>query len=135
MRELLSSKQLIEEYGEYLTRFRWKWFGTLSFRCGDLPLWRADRAFSAWISEIQEMDGNEDLWWFRVAERGPSNDKLRFHVLMSNFRFTSKYCWMHRWNEMAGEADLFYFFPLGDARQFILETSRLSSVFDIAHDM
>lgn len=127
----MTSKQLIDGYAGWLSRFKWNWFGTLTFRVPDLPLWRANRAFKEWISEIEDTDGSHTFRWFRVTERGAYGNNLHFHVLVGGLKNGSKWPWIVRWNELAGDALITYYFRSGGATKYIVKTARPDRDFEI----
>jgi hypothetical protein len=91
----------------------------------------ANRIFRKWISEIEDEDGARNFHWFRVTERGAYGDNLHFHVLVGGLRSGSKYPWIVRWNELAGDALITYYFRSGGATKYIVKTARPDRDFDI----
>ena len=131
----MTRDELISGYVEWLSRYRWVWFGTLTFRIPDLPTWKANRIFKQWISEIEAEDGADDFHWFRVTEHGAYRDNLHFHVLVGGLRNGSKWPWLLRWNELAGDASLTYYLRSGGASQYIVKTARPDRDFEIDFDL
>ena len=126
----MNTKQLIDGYEEWLTRFNWAWFGTLTFR--DYPtLNRANSLFKKWISEIEKEDGTSDFRWFRVTERGAFNDNIHFHVLVGGLRKGSKWPWIFRWEELAGGSSIAYYFRSGGAARYVVKTAQPGRDFEI----
>ncbi len=125
---------LTDAWVELLSRYRWCWFGTLTFR-GYPPLRKAHRLFHAWITELRDEDGAKDFHWFRVTERGAYGDNIHFHVLVGGLRNGSKYPWMVRWNELAGDALLTYHHRSGGAAKYIVKTVRPDRDFECDFDL
>jgi hypothetical protein len=127
----MTRDELISGYVEWLSRFKWVWFGTLTFRRPDLPVGKAKQIFKKWISEIKADDGADDFHWFRVTERGAFGDHLHFHVLVGGLQNGSRLPWVVRWNELAGDASLTYYFRSGGASRYIVKTARPDRDFEI----
>lgn len=127
----MTSKQLIDGYATWLSKFSWNWFGTLTFRNHKLPFWRANRIFQDWIFEIEMGAGTGSFRWFRVTERGAYGDNLHFHILVGGLRDASKWPWTVLWNEMAGDALITYYFRSGGATKYIVKTARPGRDFEI----
>lgn len=127
----ITAEQLIVGYSQWLLRFRWNFFGVLTFRNRSLSLSKADRVFRQWISELEDADGTANFRWFRVTERGAFGDNLHFHVLVGGLRNGSRVPWVARWNELAGDALITYHFRSGGAAKYIVKTARPDRDFEI----
>jgi hypothetical protein len=104
----MTRDDLIGAYESWLSEHRWGLFATLTFR-GFPSAAKADRIFRQWISEMRLQDGRSDFRWVRVTERGACGDNLHFHVLIGGLHDGSKWPWLLRWDELAGNADIFYY--------------------------
>jgi hypothetical protein len=135
LRKPLTREKLISGYGDWLSRFKWNLFCTLTFRIPDLPTWKANQIFKQWIWEIKHKDGSDDFHWFRVNEHGAYGDNLHFHVLVGGLRNGSKWPWIVRWNELAGDALITYYFLSGGASRYIVKTARPDRDFEIDFDL
>jgi len=119
-------KQLIEGYVEWLSEYRWCWFATLTFREPSISRWRATKLCEKWIGELHKADGAEDFHWFRTMELGANRDHLHFHVLIGGLNNGSKWPWVLRWNEIAGDC-LISYAPSGRAIDYLLKEFRPDS--------
>lgn len=130
----MKTQHLIDGYRELLSRYRWQWFATLTFR-GTPSFRKTDQAFRLWLSEIDEAVGTADFHWFRVTEHGAFGNNLHYHLLLGGLRDASKWDWILRWEELAGEAVIHYFFPCRGAITYILKTARPGCDFEIDFDL
>jgi hypothetical protein len=119
----MNKRELIESYHEWLSGFKWNWFGTLTFR-GFPPVGKARRCFDSWINELEHKYGQNDFRWFRVTERGITGSNIHFHVLIGGLRLCSgsRYLAMSRWQQLAGEANITSFVPHKNGIFYILKT-------------
>jgi len=128
--------ELINAYEGWFARYKWNLFGTLTFRRRDIPYWMADRTFWTWIIEIDNADGRDDFRWVRVTERGAFDDNLHFHVLVGGLKNGSKWPWLVRWQELAGDAVLsYYFLRSRTAIRYLVKTARPDCDFEIKYDL
>jgi len=127
----MNRQELIDAYSDWLAGFKWCWFGTLTFRRSDIPFSIADHTFKDWIREIETGDGADDFRWFRVTERGAYGCNLHFHILIGGLRNGTKLPWILRWNEMAGDALITYYFRSGNATRYIVKTAHPDRDFEI----
>jgi hypothetical protein len=126
----MTKEELIHAYADWLQKYNWTWFCTLTFK-GAPPLKRADRLFRVWISEIKQSEGTKKFSWVRVTERGAFGDNIHFHALIGGLRDASKWRWMFRWEELAGEANILYYVPKLGGVQYMLKEARPGCDFDI----
>jgi hypothetical protein len=126
----MNRKDVIDGYEEWLKRFRWSLFGVLTFR-RLLPSSRAKRLFHQWIDEMRRADGAADFRWVCVTERGSFGDYLHFHILIGGLRVGSKWPWLFRWNEMAGECWLSYYHSRDGGLRYMLKKARPGHDFEI----
>ena len=119
----MTRSELIDGYYEWLSYFKWNWFGTLTFR-GYPPIGKARRCFDSWIDELEHKYGRTDFRWFRVTERGATDANIHFHVLIGGLRpcAGSRYFAMFRWQQLAGGANITSFIPHQNAIFYILKT-------------
>jgi hypothetical protein len=127
----VTREDLICAYADWLSSFEWIFFGTLTFREPEISLRKANQLFDRWIHEIEAAEGTKDFRWVRVAERGAFGDNLHFHCLVGGLRNGSKWNWLLRWKEMAGEAFISYYFRGGGATRYMLKTLRPGHDFEI----
>lgn len=125
----MDTQKLHETYCEWLDTYKWQWFATLTFR-GAPSSSKADRLFRKWIDEVERAVGTASFCWFRVAEHGAYGDNLHFHALIGGLREPSKWDWLFRWEELAGEAQISYFVAFGGATSYILKSLRPDVDFD-----
>jgi len=126
----MTQDELINAYEEWLTETRWSLFGTLTF-CTSPSSSKADRIFRQWIAEMKKEDGRPDFRWVRVTEHGISGDNLHYHFLAGGLRNGSKYPWILRWNELAGECLISYFLPYAGGIRYLLKTASPDRDFEI----
>lgn len=122
--------ELLNAYSSWIRGYSWTWFGVLTFR-GYPRRHKADRLFRQWVSEVQSADGAKDFRWVRVTEFGADGRNLHFHILVGGLLDGSKYEWMFRWDEIAGEADIYYYVALLNGVEYVLKTLSLDRDFDI----
>jgi hypothetical protein len=130
---LVKAKQLRDCYAEWLSSFRWQLFATLTFRRFPSSS-RANRIFRLWTDEMRSAVGTSSFRWFRVTEYGSSGTNLHYHAFIGGLRDATKWPWLFRWEELAGEADIFYFSPAGGAVQYSLKTLHEDRDFEIEFD-
>jgi len=94
----------------------------------------AERCFRVWIQEIEGDAFEGSCRWWRLNEAGAFPDKPAFYVLLSGMRI-SKYPLILSWQEIAGDAELDYFWLHGDVITFLKDITRLGSKFEIAYDL
>jgi len=116
----VTKDELIEAYETWFSEQHWNLFGTLTFRGYASPS-RADRIFRQWISEVKREDGTNDFRWIRVTERGACADNLHYHVLIGGWRGASKWPWVLRWDELAGDCILSYYQPHSHGIRYMLK--------------
>ena len=142
----MNKLELVEGYTEFLRRYKWNLFGSLTFATRP-PAAIADRIFHRWIAEVengcpsldlrwtepqvQQESGEVQFRWVRVAERGRSGDNLHFHVLLGGLRHPSKYPPLLLWNDLAGEALLYYFNPNRHGVEYMIKTVKPGQPFEI----
>jgi hypothetical protein len=131
----MTRDELIEAYAEWLSRFHWQWFGTLTFRRQDIPQWKANWIFEKWITEIEEENAtSDDVHWFRATEYGASGDHLHFHILVGGLKNGSKWPWVIRWIQLAGDCDIHYYRrELGGIR-YLLKEAHIDSNYAVDSD-
>jgi hypothetical protein len=130
----VTKEQLIDGYAEWLSRYKWIWFATLTF--GGCPGFsRADRLFRRWITEIEAKDGTDEFRWVRVTERGAFGDNIHFHSVIGGLYNGNKFPWILRWQELAGSADIFYYRPHAGGLRYMLKGARPGSDFEIEMEL
>ena len=128
----MSRRDLVNAYREWLTSYAWNWFGVLTFR-GYPSATKAKRVFDVWIAEIEQDYGTNDFRWVRVKEYGAEYVNLHFHVLVGGLylRPACRQKAMFRWQELAGEANIFSFVGHLNGISYILKTVRPGQDFEI----
>ncbi len=112
--------ELKDGYAEWLSRFAWDWFCTLTFR-GYPSRSKANKCFHRWISELRVAQGTENFRWFRVTEYGCTGENVHFHLLVGGLRWKSINRWAFRWSVLAGEPDISPFKRDRGAIQYIIK--------------
>ena len=130
----MTKDQLIGAYAGWLEERTWNWFCTLTFR-GFPSAKRADRLFRSWISEVRQEVGATTFRWVRVTERGANQDNLHFHVLVGGLRDATKWDWVLRWDEIAGDCLIAYYVPRRGAVRYMLKEAEPGCNFDIEIQM
>lgn len=102
-------RQLAEAWGQFLSRYSWDWFLTLTFR-DPVPSFRAHRLFLRFARQIEEA-AERPIAWFRGDEIGPRGGRLHLHALMLNVAHLRRLFWMDEWNRLAGYARILPFDP------------------------
>lgn len=126
----MNKNNLIDAYEDWLAKQHWSLFGTLTFRSSPSTS-RADRIFRQWITEMEKEDGTDGFRWVRVTEHGAADDNLHFHILVGGLRSGSKYPWILRWNELAGDCLISYFHPYAGGLRYMLKTASADRDFEI----
>lgn len=81
------------------------------------------------------LEGDEvSCRWFRTNAHGAFPDRPVFHVLVGGLS-QSKYSMTAAWQEIAGDAELEYFYPHGSAFAFIADVARRGAEFEIDYDL
>ena len=75
-------RQLSAAWGQFLSRFEWDWFVTLTFRNPVVPF-RAHKQFGKFANEIEKAVGIP-IAWFRGDEYGQHGGNFHLHALMLN---------------------------------------------------
>jgi len=126
----MTKAELVAAYSDWLSRYNWCWFATLTFR-GYPPLSKAHRCFRRWITEIEKQDGDPDFRWVRVTERGAYGANIHFHVLVGGLRCGSKFPWILRWEQLAGHAWITYFVRCRGGAGYVVKTACPGRDFEI----
>lgn len=110
--EHLSKKQLREGWAEFLGRWEWDWFCTLTFRGTAVHPETAAKKSRLWLSKInRELFGsrwwkkNRGVFWVRALEMQKRN-VLHYHMLLrgAGLKNLRRLYWMDEWNKIAGYA-------------------------------
>jgi hypothetical protein len=96
------NRQVQDGWGQFLARFPWDWYFTLTFRELVSPQ-QAVRIFRRFARDIEEA-ADMPIGWFRVSEYGTRGGRLHMHGLMLNVAHLSRLWWMDEWNRRAGYA-------------------------------
>lgn len=121
---MTTKNKLIDDYDEWLSRFKWQWLATLTFWQSNISPSRADDLFDRWIFQLQDAEGTRNFHWFRVTERGANGDHLRFHCLVGGLENASKWPWLLLWDELAGDCLISYRCPFGGTLRYLLKEVR-----------
>lgn len=106
-----SRRELVDAWVEFLSRWEWDWFLTLTFRANVHPE-AADKAFRLFVSQInRELFGprwykhRRGIRWVRALEM-QRRDVIHYHALFGGAGLSDlrRLFWMDRWNEIAGYA-------------------------------
>jgi len=124
-------RRLVESYAEFLKRWRWDWFATLTFR-GVRSSATAKTLFNRWIADVENLDGESDFRWVRVTEKGPAGTTPHFHVLVGGLKTArDRGRCERRWSDLAGDARVEQFDPEQDGILYMLKTLQPHKDFDI----
>jgi hypothetical protein len=99
--------ELATAWGEFLSRFHWDWFLTLTF-AEPARSFRAHRLFERFAGDVEEA-ARQQIGWFRADEYGPEGGRLHIHALMLNTRDLMRMHWLQEWNRRAGWARILPF--------------------------
>ena len=97
-------KQLHLAWGEFLYRYRWEWFVTLTF-AEDVGIEAAVKKQRYWCNLLaKEIYGrkwatNGSLYWVSALEY-QKNGRIHFHVLIKGVKHSHRLRWMDRWHKM-----------------------------------
>ena len=104
----MEKKRLRAGYTEWLSRYDWQWFVTLTFR-GYPPARKARRLLQQWLGELKGKNGADDFGYFFALESGASGENHHFHGFIRGLLDrTERLEWMKRWVELAGDAQIEY---------------------------
>jgi len=101
--------KLANAWGEFLSRFPWDWFLTLTF-AEPVGSFRAHRLFGKFALDIEKAAGRP-IGWFRGDEFGSQGGRFHMHALMLNTRDLVRMQWLNEWNDRAGWARILPFDP------------------------
>jgi hypothetical protein len=128
-------EELIEAYAEFLNRFDWDWFVTLTFR-GFPSASKANRVFAQFIYELKKSAGGWDFRWFRVTEKGRFGGGLHFHSLIGGLKSAAQRTrWKCRWEQIAGDARIEPYDPDEDGIYYILKTLNTGGDYEFDMDL
>lgn len=102
-------RQLSDAWGDFLSRYPWDWFLTLTFR-DPTQSFRAHRLFGYFVKDIEKAAG-VPVGWFRGDEYGSRLGRFHMHALMLNVAHLRRLSWMDDWNPRAGFARIVEFDP------------------------
>jgi|SRR5579862_49275 len=109
---------------DWLDRFPWQWFVTLTFRPGFTPAqarWRLLR----WAEELRDSLGTGDFQWVGVPENGTTGLNFHYHVLVAGLDAevgaAERLEWMRRWYKLAGDAQIEDFKPDSGGVRYVLK--------------
>ena len=100
-------RQVTEAWGQFLVRFPWDWFVTLTFR-DPVVSFRAHRLFDKFVRDLEKAAGLP-VFWFRVDEIGPHGGRFHLHALIGNVAHLRRMTWVDKWNLIAGYARILPF--------------------------
>lgn len=103
--EMEKKRELINGYVELLSRYRWQWFATLTFR-GYPSVRKARFCFEQWISALERADGGAEFRFAKVTEYGATRDDLHFHLLIGGLRRLRPALWTDKWKSLAGDCQI-----------------------------
>jgi len=94
---------LSEAWGQFLSRFPWDWFLSLTFR-DDVKSFRAHRLYGYFVRDLEKAAGGTPIFWFRADEIGPRGGRFHMHALIGNVAHLRRMSWIDRWDRLAGYA-------------------------------
>jgi len=98
-------KSLKETWSEWLNRYNWDWYVTLTFR-HPVSAKVAHHLWCKWIRAL-EKQLDDGVGYFRVSEIQRGRQILHYHALMLNVRRLRRLTWMDRWYQISGIARIF----------------------------
>jgi hypothetical protein len=114
----------LSELTEWLERFPWQWFATLTFRSSPSPAqarWRLLR----WADELRDALGTANFEWIGIPEHGVTGLHFHFHALVGGLvpgcGAAERLCWMKKWHALAGDARITDFKPHSGGVRYILK--------------
>jgi len=130
----MTRQELISAYEQWFGTKRWHLIGALTFAARPSPS-KADSIFRKWISEMKLNEGTSDFSWVRVTEHGADRQNLHFHVLIGGWAGESKWPWVLRWNELAGDCIISYYNASAGGIRYLLKTAHPNRDFEIEIEM
>ena len=130
---MTTRRALIRAYGDWLKRYQWDLFGTLTFR-GFPSRSQAQNRFKSFISEIRHECGTPKFRYVQVAEKGSGGENLHFHILVGGLK---KGChlnigkWCNKWRQIGGIAAIGKFERKKPGIFYLLKTLLPDEDFDI----
>jgi hypothetical protein len=125
---------LAEAWGEFLGRFPWDWFCTLTFR-DPVPSFTAHRRFEYFARDLERAAG-QPIAWFRGDEYGPRGGRLHIHALIANVANLDRFTWMARWENRNGYARIFIFDPTQGAAYYCAKyVTKQFGDWDLSNDL
>jgi hypothetical protein len=82
---MLSKQELRGAWANWLSKYDWDWFGTLTFPGHPSPR-KAKRLFNTWIQLLRRAVDTKSFHWVRVMEKGACGDNAHFHVLVGGLK-------------------------------------------------
>jgi hypothetical protein len=105
----MQSSAIKDGYTEWLSKFDWQWFCTLTFRVYP-PQTKATRLLKRWLAEMKFDNGSAHFGYFFLLESGASKESLHWHGLILGLDDrTERVTWILRWLELAGAAEIGHF--------------------------
>ena len=111
------SSPLSDAWGEFLGRYPWDWFVTLTF-AGDVKTFTAHNRGNAWLRSLERAAGHP-IAWFRGDECGNKFGKFHMHLLIANVAHLHRFTWMKRWEARNGWARIYEFNPALGASYYV----------------
>ena len=112
-----------DAYVDWLEKFYWRWFCTLTFR-PELPEAHARWRMRKWVSALRAELGTEEFGFFAVREYGTTGMDFHYHILVTGLRdwhAEERVEWMRRWFKLAGDASITEFKPGCGGVRYILK--------------
>jgi hypothetical protein len=113
-----------QQFAEWIERFQWDWFVTLTFRPGITPP-KARRHLEHWIHEVRDQLGTEKFSSMAVPESGVTGLNFHYHAVIGGLRqghgATERLDFMCLWHRMSGDAQVTAFKPGSGGILYILK--------------
>jgi hypothetical protein len=119
----LEVESLKDQYQEWFSAWKWRWFLTMKIERGRPSRHRAIALFEQWIEELGKAEGSSSFRWVRALERGRDGDHLHFHALVGGFR-NRKAHWGRRWEQLGGEVVIETYNPDEGGMRYLLKTMK-----------
>ena len=129
----MNNEQWRDEYVEWLERFNWQLFCSLTFRplfSNNQRRWRIRQ----WANELGEQLGTKKFSWIAVPESGRTGQDHHYHALIGGLRSCdarARLAWMRRWRKLAGDARIDPYTPNIGGIRYILKSVGPDDVDDI----
>ena len=103
----MTRHEVTEGWGQFLSRYEWDWFVTLTFK-EQISTFGAHRRVRWFLKDLDRAAG-VPIFWFRADEYGERLGRFHIHLLIGNVAHLRRLDWVDEWNRRAGYARIFPF--------------------------